>query len=179
MTRPRRSEPAGFEVAFDLLFQRAFRSSRRLLPSDAAAEDVAAETMMRAYAHWRKIGHVPWREGWVVRVATNLALDASRANARLGRSPDDTAAPDDPDVADRLALVTALRTLSKRQRAVVVLRYVEGFSERAVADALRISPGSVKTHASRGLTAMREQLGPDIDSWTGAPVASKEVSAHV
>ncbi len=120
---------------------------------------------MRAYLHWRRIGRADWREGWVVRVASNLALDAIRKDTRIDHRERDDAAWVEPDVAERMALTTALRTLSKRQREVVVLRYLEGFPEKDVAAALRISPGSVKTHASRGLAAMRVQLGPDADRW--------------
>lgn len=136
---------------------------------------------MRAYLHWRKIGAADWREGWVVRVASNLALDAIRKDKRIDRRElDETSGTAsgrlDPDVAESMALATALRTLSTRQREVVVLRYLEGFSEKDVAAALRISPGSVKTHASRGLAAMREQLGPDADRWNDETEA---VTAHV
>ena len=168
MPEPTPKAPDGFDEAFDVLFGRAFTAARRLLPSAAAAEDAAAESMMRAYLHWRRIGGAEWREGWVVRVATNLALDALRKNARLDRAPADDERPGrmEPDVAERLALTTALRTLSTRQREVVVLRYLEGFAEKDVAASLRISTGSVKTHASRGLAAMREQLGPDVDGWS-------------
>ena len=74
--------PTGFEEAFDSLFLRAFRIGRQILGDPVAAEDVAAETLARAFAHWRKIGHQPWREGWVVRVASNLAIDATRARSR-------------------------------------------------------------------------------------------------
>lgn len=165
MARSPDDAPPGFEEAFDGLFSRAFASARRLLPSAAASEDVAAEAMMRAYLHWRRIGRAEWREGWVVRVASNLALDAIRKDRRIDPRPQSETGRVDPDVAERMALTTALGTLSTRQREVVVLRYLEGFPEKAVASTLRISPGSVKTHASRGLAAMREQLGPDADRW--------------
>ena len=51
--------PEGFEASFDVLYRRAFLVARRIVPSPAAAEDVAAETMMRAYARWRKIAGRP------------------------------------------------------------------------------------------------------------------------
>jgi RNA polymerase sigma factor (sigma-70 family) len=51
-----------------------------------------------------------------------------------------------------------LAGLSPRQRAVLVLRYREDWSEAQIAEALRISAGSVKSLASRGLSALRERL---------------------
>ena len=68
----------GFEEAFDLLFPRAFRLARRILGDAAAAEDVAAEALARAYAQWSRVSALPHRDAWVLRVATNLAMDHIR-----------------------------------------------------------------------------------------------------
>ncbi|HEX7096049.1 MAG TPA: sigma-70 family RNA polymerase sigma factor [Acidimicrobiales bacterium] len=158
--------PEGFVEAFDALLLRAYRVAHRIVPTDQAAEDIAAETLMRAYAHWRRIGNKPWREGWVVRVATNLAIDAVRKMRPLSDGEiADGAAPDEQDsIAIRLALAAALRALPRRQREAVALRYLAGFSEAEAATALRISTGSVKTHLHRGLGSLRvalQGLAPD------------------
>ena len=69
-----------------------------------------------------------------------------------------------PDVAhehtaeERLALLDALRTLPAMQRAVVVLRYWDDLPVTETALALGISEGTVKSHASRGLAALRTHL---------------------
>lgn len=155
----------GFEEAFDELFSRAFRVARRILNDPATAEDVAAEALARAYAHWRKIGDQPWREGWVVRVATNLALDVARRRNRMtdaAMSEGASDGRDDDAVAVRLALVDAMARLPKRQREVVALRHLAGLSEAETAAALKVSAGSVKTHLSRGLAALRSRLGPEL-----------------
>lgn len=152
--------PEGFVEAFDALLGRAYRVARRIVLSNQAAEDVAAETLARAYAHWRRIGDQPWREGWVVKVATNLAIDAVRKVQPIvdedvtERSVD----AEQDDIAIRLALASALRALPRRQREVVALRHLAGFSEAEAAAALRISTGSVKTHLHRGLGALRTSL---------------------
>lgn len=151
--------PEGFEEAFDALFGRAFRVARRILGDDSAAEDVAAEAMARAYAHWGKIALQPWREGWVVRVASNLALDAVKKRSRQNDAVVDIGVEDD-DVVVRLALAEALSLLPRRQREVVVLRHLGGLSEAECADALKVSTGAVKTHLHRGLAALRNRLGP-------------------
>ena len=51
-----------------------------------------------------------------------------------------------------------LATLPKRQREVVVLRYLADLSEAQTAAALGCAPGTVKTHAARGLEALRAVL---------------------
>jgi len=56
------------------------------------------------------------------------------------------------------AVLAALRRLPERQREVLVLRYYADLSEAEIADAIGISRGAVKSHASRGLAAVRTTL---------------------
>ncbi|MET7419841.1 sigma-70 family RNA polymerase sigma factor [Dactylosporangium sp. NPDC005555] len=59
------------------------------------------------------------------------------------------------------AVLAALARLTVRQRQVVVLRYWSELSEREIAEVLRVSPGTVKSTASRALTILRDALsGP-------------------
>ena len=151
----------GFDEAFDELFPRAVRLATRLLGNRAAAEDVAAEAMARAYARWSKVSRLPYRDGWVLKVATNLAID------RLRRRPPEVApAPADEfeeAVHLRLALNAALLSLAPRQRQAVSLRYLGGLSDKEVAQALGISLGSVKTHIHRGLHGLRARMGAGLE----------------
>ncbi len=154
-------EDGSFEAAFDELFPRAVRLANRLLGDRAAAEDVAAEALARTYARWPKVSGLPYRDGWVLKVATNLAID------RLRRRPLDLTPPHADVFEDavhlRLALNAALLTLAPRQRQAVALRYLGGLSDKEVALALGISLGSVKTHIHRGLTGLRSRLGAGLE----------------
>jgi len=157
-----RTEPDdGFEEAFDELFPRAVRLAHRLLGDRTAAEDVAAEAMARAYARWPRVSGPPYRDGWLLKVTTNLAIDRLRR-----RPPEIVPAPAD-DFEDgvelRLALNAALLTLAPRQRQAAALRYLGGLSDREVAQALGISLGSVKTHIHRGLKGLRARLGVSLE----------------
>jgi len=92
-----------------------------------------------------------------VTVATNLALDTGRRRGRRGSGSIDLIdlhAPD-PQVEARLDLQQALRSLPRRQREVVALRYLGDFSEKDTAAALGLDVGTVKSHASRGLKSLR------------------------
>ena len=55
-------------------------------------------------------------------------------------------------------VIVALRRLPERQREVLVLRYDADLSEADIADAIGISRGAVKSHASRGMAALRTTL---------------------
>ena len=92
-------------------------------------------------------------------MASNLAVDRYRRRARQPRVLSGPIGVVDDRIGERADLVAALRSLSRRQREVVVLRYLADLSESDVAEALGCSVGSVKTHASRGLAALRQLLG--------------------
>jgi RNA polymerase sigma factor (sigma-70 family) len=70
------------------------------------------------------------------------------------------------DIAERQAVGAVVRQalagLSRQQRAVLVLRYCEDLPEAEVAELLGCSVGTVKTHAHRGMAALRERLGSEL-----------------
>jgi RNA polymerase sigma-70 factor (sigma-E family) len=145
----------GFEERFEDLYARAYGVAFQLLGRRTEAEDVAQETLARCFVHWRRVGG--YAEAWVVRVAGNLAIDTWRRRRIVGgpvdNSTSDVTTPG-PDP-QRLDLHQALRRLSRRQREVLVLRFLADLPEAEVAQALGCSVGSVKQHAARGLAALR------------------------
>ncbi len=66
------------------------------------------------------------------------------------------------EVVLRQALTAALRRLPRRQREVVVLRYMVGLSETQVAETLDISHGTVKTHLRRGIAGLRKNMDQNL-----------------
>jgi RNA polymerase sigma-70 factor (sigma-E family) len=149
--------PRSFELAFADLYRLAYRVAYRMLGDRAEAEDIAQETLARATLRWARLHERP--EGWVSRVASNLAVDRYRHRRREPRFPSGPVGIVDDRTVERSDLVDALRRLPRRQREVVVLRYLADFSEIDVAMALGCSVGTVKTHGSRGLSALRRHLG--------------------
>jgi RNA polymerase sigma-70 factor (ECF subfamily) len=147
-----------FDGAFKELFKPAFGVAYRILGNVADAEDAAAEALARALVSWRKVGPLPYRDAWVMRVAANVAIDVVRKRRTV--PIEDSIAEDQTENAQlRVALVAALAALSRRQREVVSLRYVAGLSDGEVASCLGISVNSVKKHMLRGTNNMRERLG--------------------
>lgn len=150
----------------------AYRVCFRILGDRHDAQDLTQEALARAFARWRRVAR--YDEAWITRVATNLALGEVRRRKRARRSEPSAVGPADVDtlVAQRAELVEVLRSLSRRQREVVTLRYLADLPEAEVARALGCSIGTVKQHASRGLAALRTALGPSSDLL--APASSIE-----
>jgi RNA polymerase sigma factor (sigma-70 family) len=151
-----------FERSFARLFDVAMRPALRILRGVPEAEDVAAETLARVYADWRRLSGVPWLEAWTVRIATNLAIDQVR---RSKRPLPAVAVAHTGELEVRLDLATAVARLPRRQREAVSLRYFADLSEQDVAAFMDVSLGSVKKHVHRGLASIRLELG---EGWSVA-----------
>jgi RNA polymerase sigma-70 factor (sigma-E family) len=146
-----------FDEFFDALFPRARSLAWRIVGDRGAAEDVAAEAMTRAYARWSRLRSLPHRDAWVLRVATNVAIDAVRRRPAPVEMTM-TTAPDDVAVL-RAGLANALHALPQRQRTVVALRYLSDLTEAEVAEAMGLAVGTVKSHTHRALANLRSRLG--------------------
>lgn len=170
-----------FEEVFEALFTRAYHVAYRILAHSGEAEDAAAEALARALRSWKKVRSLNSPEAWVVRVTTNLAIDVLRR--RKWVAEDHEAASTEPTAHDRLdesdtrmALRELLRTLPRRQRDVLALRYLADLSEADTATVLGIAPGSVKRHASRGIDRIRRRFAElDADGAAGPDKGEKEV----
>jgi RNA polymerase sigma factor (sigma-70 family) len=147
-----------YEDALPELYQVGYTVAFRMTGSDPDAEDVAQEIAARAMLRWDRIAS--YAEAWVARSATNLVLDRLRRSKRWTRIAP-RLAPSAPRVVgdERIDLVAALSRLPRRQREVVVLRYLADLGEQEVADRLGCTVGSVKQHATRGLAALRLEGG--------------------
>ncbi len=158
----------GFDDAFDELARLAYQTAYRVLGSRAEAEEIAQDTMIKAYVRWRTVQRHP--RPWVCRVAVNGSLGRLRRRGR--HDPRHEVHHDghhQAGVADRVDLQRLLASLSRRQRDVVVLRYLADLSEADVAAELGISVGTVKTHAHRGLEILRTRLDSDVETAADAP----------
>jgi RNA polymerase sigma factor (sigma-70 family) len=123
----------------------------------ALAEDLAQETLARAFAHWRRVSTLDAPGGWAHRVSLNLL----RSHARRHRVATDaqprlvTPVPPQLDPSDAVALRSELLRLPERQRIAVVLRYFADLSVRETAIAMRCPEGTVKTLTYEAIAALR------------------------
>ncbi len=134
------------------------------LTGDAhAAEDLVQQALAKAFVHWRRIQGEA--EPYVKKIiyhdsASRWRSRRSRAETSVPAPPDLTLVPDGShDTHLRLILRDALLALPPRQRAVLVLRYLEDLTVEATAEILGCRPGTVASQASRGLAKLREVIG--------------------
>lgn len=132
-----------------------------LLDECGAGEEVVQEAFVRVHGAWSGVD-----EPLTYLRATVMNLARSRLRRRMvvRRHPEpvarSAASAEDHVVllADQQAVLEAVRSLPRRQRECIVLRYYLDLSEAEIATTLGISPGSVKSHSHRGLAALATRL---------------------
>jgi len=125
--------------------------------------EAAAEACTRALERWARVGAMDSPEAWAHTVGVNLIRRRWRRAAverRLAATPGSAGAP--PSLTPELW--QAVRTLPLRQRQAIALRYVLDLSQRQVADAMGIAPGTAAatlTTARRHLRALLHEPEPE------------------
>jgi RNA polymerase sigma-70 factor (sigma-E family) len=148
----------------------AVRRTAYLLCGDwHRADDHTQAAFVALHRHWRRIRDRDALDAWVRRTLVRAVVDESRRPWRRERAtaeprPDREAVPAASDaVATRHVLVDGLRGVPPRQRAVLVLRYLDGLDVAATAAVLGCSEGTVKSQTAHGLAALRAVLGDALD----------------
>jgi RNA polymerase sigma-70 factor (sigma-E family) len=136
------------------------------------ADDLAQTAFVALHRRWRKIRDHDALDAYVRRTLVRAAIDESRRPWRREHAvevlPESVASGAASDgvgdaVATRSALVDGLQQVPPRQRAVLVLRFLEGQSVADVAISLNCTEGTVKSQTARGLDTLRAVLGDALD----------------
>lgn len=145
------------------------RSARGLLRDPQHAEDVVQDVLVKVHRHWDTIVRQEVPDAYVRRMLVNACTSFWRRAARRERSvPDDAlslvvdrrgAAPDESHrVDERELMLSLLRRLPAKQRAVLVLRHYEGLPDAEVAAVMGTSVQTVRSNVHRGLAALRVMM---------------------
>jgi RNA polymerase sigma-70 factor (sigma-E family) len=130
----------------------------------ATAQDIVQSVLGRAMLSWQRIA-AGNPDAYLRRAILNERTTLWRRIGRrelLGGEPKDAGVADGSAVTDtRLVLVAALRQLPSRQRAAVVLRYLEDLPDAEIAVILDCTPATVRSHIFRGLARLRPLLGEE------------------
>jgi RNA polymerase sigma-70 factor (sigma-E family) len=134
--------------------------------SEDSADDLVQQTITTLYVHWKRVSTVTHLDQYVRSMLVRAFLDEKRrpwSRVRLVEVPERPAGTGPDGIAsgveDRLVLRAALRRVPRRQRAVLVLRFLCDLSVPEVAALLQRSTGTVKSQTSHGLAALRRLLG--------------------
>ena len=170
----------------------------RMVGSFEDAEDLVQETFLRAWRSRDSFDRGGFLRAWLYRIATNACLDSLRRNARRAQSPRsgpevpwlqpypdqllDEIAPSEeqPDAVVvaretiELAYLAVIQLLPARQRAVLILRDVLGWSAAETADALEMSVAAANSALQRARATLQEQpAGRRLDV-SPAPTSAEE-----
>jgi len=141
-----------------------YRYAYLLAGNHADAEDIAQQTLLKAYRSWSRVAGSDSPTAYVRRMLTNTYLSSRRPKNRhlevLTDAPPESGHATQTGPEDRMTLWPHVKTLPPRQRAVIVLRYYEDLSEQQIADTLGCSTGTVKSTAHHALKTLRAALGP-------------------
>jgi RNA polymerase sigma-70 factor (sigma-E family) len=140
-----------------------FRTAYLLTADRSRAEDLVQNALMKVAGRWARLRDGdPEAYARTCIVRDNISAWRRRRHEVLVASPPEQRAGDPSGTVDRrLAVASALATLSARQRTVLVLRYFSDLTEQQTADQLGISRGAVKAHAHQALAKLRS-AAPDL-----------------
>ncbi|WP_410593691.1 SigE family RNA polymerase sigma factor [Amycolatopsis sp. lyj-23] len=145
---------------------RLLRYATMLTGEREQAADLVQDVLVKVYRRWSRVSDAEHPDRYVLRMVTNDYLSWRRSrSARLVAvgDPPDAAGPEDfaSVHAVREDMWQRLARLPRRQRAVVVLRYYEQFADADIADLLGCAPATVRAHARKALTTLRNGLNVD------------------
>ncbi|MGH2642003.1 MAG: sigma-70 family RNA polymerase sigma factor [Actinomycetota bacterium] len=153
------------QISFEDLFRsertRLFRALCVLTGNRAEAEDLAQDAFVRVWSTWDRVGAMDDPTGYLYRTAMNGARSRYRRSVlAVKRQLRPRAHRDELSMADdRVELARSLARLTSKQRAAIVLLDLLGLSSDEAGAVLGMSPGTVRTQASRGRAELRRQAG--------------------
>jgi RNA polymerase sigma-70 factor (sigma-E family) len=150
------------------LYSTHYKSLVRLaasrLPNLAMAEDVVQDAFVAMHAAWGRLRDTDSAHSYLRQSVVNRSKSMLRHLAVVDKyAPKAAPYVQSAELGaitllERSAVVDALQTLPARQREALVLRYYTDLSVAQVAREMGVSPGTVKSHTSRGLSALRNVL---------------------
>jgi RNA polymerase sigma-70 factor (sigma-E family) len=146
----------GFEELYVAVYDRLVHLARLTSAETVPAEEIVQDAFIQLYRRWSTVEHP---EGYLRVAVLNGCRSWGRRRVLARRH-------DPPPVRsigheEGVALRDALRILSPRQRAAVVLRYFEDLKEAEIAELLGCRPGTVKSLLSRSMSKLKGVLHDD------------------
>ena len=156
-----------FRVLVERYMKQAYNIAYGFVNNHDDAEDIAQESFVRVYQSIASFRGDARFSTWLYKIVMNLSLNRMKQRRNVNHEPmpaeimmvhEETSFFGARDPHIRMHVERALHQLPTLQRAVVILRHIDGLSTRQVSSILRCSEGTVKTHLHRGLKKMKIQL---------------------
>jgi RNA polymerase sigma factor (sigma-70 family) len=145
-----------------------FRFALRLVGNEEEAKDVVQEVMIRVWSGRERNEEIQNMEAWCMRITKNLSLDRIRSNNRRQTQPIDgnfdvrnnaLTPHETTEQHESMQKINQLMaSLPDKQRHVMHLRDVEGYSYNEICDILELDMNQVKVNLFRARNAVREKL---------------------
>ena len=135
----------------------------------AGADDVVQDVLVEVLGRWSRLSRLEHLDAYAARMVLNRGFTLARSRTRRERrhrlvAVPERSAPWTQRVEDADELARALAGLGERQRAVVLLRHVDGLTDDAVAAALGCTVSTVRSQSSRALAHLRAALSDDTNA---------------
>ena len=141
----------GFDDLYRAEYEPMVRLARGLVDAPEIAEEIAQDAFAKVYERWNRLD----QPGGYLRTAVvngaRSELRKREVRRRIGLRPFSPPQPEDQEY-----LLDALDQLSPRQKTVLVLRFYADMTEKEIAQAMGVRPGTVKSATSRGLAELRK-----------------------
>ena len=138
-----------------------YRMAVSILRSPPDAEDAVQQALLNAWAA-RKKASPGLEKAWLMRILINESLTILRKRRRT-LPTDDFPTLTSPEATGPSALHEAIRALPESLRTPLLLKYMEGLTEREVATALRLSLPAVKNRLFRARKALQKLLNEEVN----------------
>lgn len=145
-----------------------FRFAYRMLASEAEAQDVVQEVLIKVWNGREQMDQVQNWEAWCMRMTKNLSLDRLRSKQRKATDAmeegfdvrNDTLSPHDTtELGESMQKIGKLiEALPEKQRQVIHLRDIEGYSYNEICEILDLDMSQVKVNLFRARNSVREKF---------------------
>ena len=168
--RWQRGDLSAASVAIQRHEAMVYAATFRLLRNHALSEDICQDAFLRAHERISSLRQPAAFRGWVRQIAVRLAIDELRRGSEAQLTEDEPSTLPGPEASveaqDALDRFRAqLDALPPAQRAVVVMRDVEGFTIRETSERLGITEGAVKMRLSRARAALAKSIQHGQEEW--------------
>jgi len=168
-------DTAAFEQLFYKHQERVYSTALRMMSNQEDAQDLTQEIFVKAYQNIRKFNFRSAFSTWLYRLAVNMCIDELRKRKSANTMPleeaisqADANTPEDYAISrdTERQVWNAINSLKEKERAIIILRDIEGLSYKEIAEVFRCSLGRVKSRLHEARQKLKTILETETELWT-------------